>query len=312
MANKKDYYDVLGVSKNSSQEEIKSAYRKLAREHHPDMVKNGNKEAAEKRFKEINEAYQVLSDNEKKKMYDQFGHAGVGANGYSNAQNSQGFGNQYAGGRGPFTYTYSTNGQQADFDPFEIFEEFFGFRGFGGQRAPKRGKNLYYELTVDFVDVVKGAEKKVKVNGHDMKIKIPKGARNGTELKFREKGEKGPQGTPNGDLLITLRVPTPQQFQRVGDDLVTAKEINIVQATLGDSIKIPVVDEDSKDGLGTAKLKIPAGTQPGTQFRIKNKGMPKLHGYGQGSVYVKVFVTIPKKVSNKQKKILEELGKELS
>lgn len=307
MANKKDYYDILGLSKGASDDDIKKAYRKLAREHHPDMVKDTDKDSAERRFKEINEAYQVLSDPDKKRMYDQFGHAGGGFNGAGGANGFGGFGNAQ-GQWGPFSYSYSTGGNP-NIDPMDIFEEFFGFRGFGGQRRPRKGKNLYYEMPITFADAVHGLEKEIRAESGKVKVNIPPGVRNGTELRFPGKGMPGPDGVPSGDMYITLRVPTPKEFQRGGDNLGLAKEIDFVQAALGDTIEVPVVDVDSKTGIGTAKLKIPAGTQPNTQFKIKGKGMPKLRGRGQGDVIVQIKVTIPKRMSRKQKKKLEEYKK---
>lgn len=305
MANKKDYYDILGISKGAAEADIKKAYKKMAREHHPDMVKDSDKKAAEKRFKEINEAYQVLSDPQKRKMYDQFGHAGAGYGSGQGAQGPGGFGGQW----GPFTYNYSTGGQNVEFDPFDIFEEFFGFRGFGGSRKPKKGKNLFYELQIEFTDAVHGLEKEVSIESGKIKINIPEGVRNGTELRFPGKGMPGPNGAPDGDLFITVRVNTPNQFQRAGDNLGTIVEIDFVQAALGDAIEVPVIDTTSKNGIGKAKLKIPSGTQPNTQFRLKGKGMPKLRGKGQGDVIVQVMVKIPKKMNKKQKKVLEDYKK---
>lgn len=299
MATKKDYYDILGIPKNSSQDDIKKAYRKLAREHHPDMVAASDKVEAEKRFKEINEAYQVLSDSEKKRMYDQFGHAGMGG---------AGGGNPFGGQWGPFSYTYTSSGNGAEFgfDPFDIFEEVFGFRGFGGARRPRRGKNLYYELHIDFADAVQGGEREVSVETGKLKIKIPKGARDGTELRFEGKGSAGPEDAPAGDLFISLRVPTPREFRRAGDDLVTAISVDIVQAALGDTVEVPVIDEKSASGVSVAKIKIPAGTQYGTQLRLRGKGMPRLRGTGSGDVIVQVLVEIPKKLNKKQRQALEE------
>lgn len=306
MADKKDYYDVLGLKKGASDADIKSAYRKLAREHHPDMVKDTDKEAAEKRFKEINEAYQVLSDPQKKQMYDQYGHAAGGFNGTGGAN---GFGGAGAGGQwGPFSYSY-TSGGGPNIDPMDIFEEFFGFRGFGGQRQPRKGKNLFYEMTITFADAVKGLEKEINAESGKLTINIPAGVRNGTELRFAGKGMPGPEGVPNGDMYITVRVPTPKGFQRAGDDLGILIDINFAQAALGDTVEVPVVDPKSKDGLGKAKLKIPEGTQPGTQFKVKGKGMPRLRGRGQGDVIVQVNIVIPKKLSKKQKEVLEQFKK---
>lgn len=301
MANGKDYYNILGISKTASDEEIKKAYRKLAREHHPDMVAESDKATAEKRFKEINEAYQVLSDPQKRKMYDQFGHAGPGYGG------GQGFGNQAGGQWGPFTYTYSTGSGSpfGDVDPFDIFEDFFGFRGFGS-RKPRKGKNLHYEMRVSFADAVHGVERTINIESGNITVKIPRGIRTGTEMRFPGKGMSGPEGTPPGDLFITFRVDTPDNFQRIGDNLGIVEEIDFVQAILGDTIEVTVVDIDSPTGLGKAKLKIPSGTQPGTQFRISDKGMPRLSGNSRGDVIVQIMVKVPQRINKKQRRILEE------
>lgn len=309
MANGKDYYKILGVDKNASEEDIKKAYRKLAREHHPDVVSEKDKEAAEMRFKEINEAYRVLSDPEKRKMYDRFGTAepGQGFGGFSGFQGG-GRGGQW----GPFTYTYTSGGggnDYADFDPFDIFESMFGFRGFGGQRTPRRGKSLYYQMNVSFKEAVFGVEKEINVDSGKVKIKIPSGARDGMELKFSGKGMPGPSGTPAGDLFITLRVEAPKGFRVVGDDLLVIAEIDIVTASIGGVVEVPVVNLNASDGLGKAKLNIPSGTQYGTKLLIRGKGMPRLHGRGQGDVMVQVVVVIPKKMSKKQKDLLEEFAK---
>ncbi|KKS08525.1 MAG: Chaperone DnaJ domain protein [candidate division WWE3 bacterium GW2011_GWF2_41_45] len=308
MANGKDYYKVLGIDKSASEEDVKKAYRKLAREHHPDVVSEKDKEAAEKRFKEINEAYRVLSDAEKRKMYDTYGTAdpNQGFGGFSGGQGREG---QW----GPFTYTYTNGGnggnaEYGDFDPFDIFESMFGFRGFGGQRAPRRGKSLYYQLNIEFKEACFGVEKEVAVESGRVKLKIPAGARDGLELKFTGKGMPGPAGTPAGDLFITLKVPSPKGFKVAGDDLYLVSEIDIVTAALGGVVDIPVVDLNSPDALGKAKLKIPAGTQYGARLLIRGRGMPRLHGHGQGDVMVQVAVVVPKKLTKKQKDLLEELG----
>lgn len=306
MPTTRDYYEVLGVSKSANENDIKQAYRKLAREHHPDMVKDGDKKAAEERFKEINEAYQILSDPQKRKMYDQFGHAGTqqGAGGFSGGGPFGGFGGQ----QGPFSYSYSTNGQQGfeGFDPFDVFEQFFGFRGFGGQRAPRKGKNLHYEISITFADSVRGLEKMVKVESGELKIRIPAGVVDGTEIRFEGKGMAGPNGLPAGDLYLTVRVNEPREFERIRDILVTSKTIDFITATLGGEVEVPVVDVDSSTGIGKATLKIPSGTNTGTQFKLRGKGMPSLRGGGRGDVIVQVMVEIPKKINKKQKELLEE------
>ncbi len=307
----KDYYQVLGVGKNATPEEIKQAYRKLAREHHPDMVKDGDKATAEQRFKEINEAYQVLSDPQKRKMFDQYG-SGAFAGG-AQSGNAGGFG-QNQGQWGPFTYSYSTGGANnqdfgfgSDFDPFDVFEQFFGFRGYGGRnQAPRKGKNLYYQINITFAEAVFGMEKNVNVESGKVTIKIPAGVRNGMELRFAEKGMPGPQGTPPGDLFLTVNIEAPNEFEFYDDVLLVKKQIDFVQAALGDTVDIPVVDLNSKTGIGFAKLKIPEGTQYGTKFMMRGKGMPKLKSKGQGDVIVQVYMVTSKKLSRDQRELLEK------
>ncbi|MFZ2663770.1 MAG: DnaJ C-terminal domain-containing protein [Patescibacteria group bacterium] len=301
MATTKDYYEILGVQRNASPEDIKKAYRKLAREHHPDMVKESDKSAAEKRFKEINEAYQVLSDPQKRKMYDQFGHTG------------EGFAGQQGGQYGPFSYTYSSSSGNpfgdSNFDPFDIFEDFFGFRGYSSRR-PRRGKNLYYEMRIEFKDAVFGIEREINVESGKVKVKIPAGMRDGMEIKFSGKGMPGPEGAPSGDLYITVRLRDVPNFVIMGDDVLVSKEINMVEAALGIVIDVPTVDLSDKDGVGKTKLKVPGGTQYGSRFLIRNKGMPKLHGRGQGKVIVQVLVKIPQRLNKKQRDLLEKLLEE--
>lgn len=307
MANSdKDYYKILGLDKSSSDEDIKKAYRKLAREHHPDMVDESDKIAAEKRFKDINEAYQVLSDPQKRKMYDQYGHVG------GKSPFGQGFpgGGQPGGSWGPFTYTYTTSGGQPgghnDFDPFDIFEDFFGFRGFTGRRAPKKGKNLYYQLHIDFKDAVYGVEKSINIESGKVKVKIPAGVYDGTEIRFAGKGMPGPNNVPPGDLFLNIRVRLPDHYKRIGNTLVTVVEVDMVQAALGDTVDVWAVDLRSKDALGKVKVKIPSGTQPGTQIRLKGKGMPVVNSGGRGDIIVQVHVKVPTGLTRKQKDILRD------
>lgn len=296
----RDYYDILGISKNASEEEIKKAYRRLAREHHPDVAKD--KKVAEEKFKEINEAYQVLSDSKKRQAYDQFGKAAF--------QQGAGFqggpfgGRTQAGQWGPFTYTYTTQARPdfsdfADFgDPFDIFEQVFGFRGFGGQRQPRKGRNLYYQMEIDFMDSVKGLTREISINGRKLKVKIPAGIRDGSEIRFEKEGER-PKDLVPGDLFLTIRVHPHHKFIRQNDDIFSIEKISFVQAILGDVIQVDTVN-------GKVKLKIPSGTQPGTQFRIHSKGMPHLRRSGRGDHYVRVLVEIPKRITREQKKMLEK------
>jgi len=302
---KKDFYEILGVGRGASQEEIRKAYKKLAKEYHPDVA--FNKVEAEKRFKEINEAYHILSDPEKRRMYDQFGHAGA-----SYQQGGGPFGGQNAGSWGPFTWTYSTSGKDTGFDfgdftdPFDIFEEVFGFRGFSGSRRPKKGKNLYYSLGISFSESVHGVEKKVNINGRSLDIKIPAGIYNEAEMKFEGYGEKGPDNLPNGDLFITIKVTPHEKLVRRGDDILSVEEVDFVTAILGGSIDVDIVDTGSMTGVSKIALKIPPSTQYGTQFRLRGKGMQRLRGFGRGDHFIQVKVVVPKRVTREQKKLLED------
>jgi len=292
---KRDYYETLGVNKGASSEELKKAYRKMASKYHPDVNKSPDAEA---KFKEINEAYQVLSDPTKKQNYDQFGHAGM--------NQGQGFNPFGEGQRGPFTYTYQSGGGNYDENFGEglgdIFEMFFG-RGF---QAKRKGEDVVYSLVVDFVDAVKGGIRDVKIGGKTLRVKIPEGARTGTKIRFSGEGEEGPKGAPNGDLFIVLQVRPHESMIRQGDDIFLEKEISMYQAALGGTIEIPTIDPSSPNGIRNVGLKIPGGTQPGAEFRVKGKGMPKYQSRGQGDVFVKFRVTIPKSLSREEKQFFEK------
>lgn len=296
----KDFYDILGVKKNSSDAEIKSAYRKKAREWHPDVAKD--KPEAEKKFKELNEAYQVLGNKEKRAQYDQFGSAAFNqGGGASQGDPFSGFG----GGNGPFQWSYSTSGGQAGAeDPFDIFEQVFGFRGFGGER---KGRSIQYSLEIDFVDSVKGFESTVSVEGKKLKVKLPQGVRDGAQVKFVGQGENPGNGRPPGDLYLIVSVKPHPELIRQGLNIISEQEISIAQASLGDKIEVLVVDPSSKTGTTKIKVNIPAGTQPDTQIRLRGYGMPNPNGFGRGDHYVIVKILIPKKLTKQQKKALEEL-----
>lgn len=280
MATQRDYYDILGVSKNASAQELKKAYRKQALQWHPD--RNKSADAAEK-FKEINEAYEVLGNPQKKQTYDQFGHAAF----------SQGGGpGGFAGGQGPFTYTYTTYGgnQQGspfegfDFsDPFEIFEQFFG----GGSPFRQTQRKPRYGLSLTFKEAVKGVEKEVMIEGKRKKIKIPAGVDEGSRIEFN-------------DFYVTIDVKPDKTFQRDGNDILINQEIPLILAITGGIINVPTID-------GDLKLRIRPGTQSGSMVRLAGRGIKKLHGYGHGDQYVRLLVKIPDKLTRKQKEILEEL-----
>ncbi|MBX6394168.1 MAG: molecular chaperone DnaJ [Alicyclobacillaceae bacterium] len=356
---KRDYYEVLGVDRNATVEEIKKAYRRLARKYHPDVNKE-DPQAAEK-FKEINEAYEVLSDPEKRRQYDQFGHAGVG----------QGAGFQGAGGPGgPGGFDFGDFGGLGD-----LFDMFFG----GGRQrtGPQRGADLEYELTIDFREAAFGTEKEIRIprtetcdrcggsgarpgtkvercpacggTGHQetvvntplgrminrrvcprchgegryipdpcpkcdgrgqvrvartVSVKIPAGVDTGNRIRLSGHGEPGIRGGPPGDLFIVVHVKPDPFFERDEFDVHCQVPVNFVQAALGDEIEVPTLD-------GRVKLRIPPGTQTGTSFRLKGKGIPRLRGGGRGDQHVRVVVVTPTRLSERARQLLRELGQEL-
>ncbi len=292
---KRDYYEILGVNKSATADEIKSAYRKLARKHHPDIDKT---HGADIRFKELGEAYQVLSDPQKKGAYDQFGHAAF--------DRGAGGGNPFAGGGNPFgggQYSWSSSGNpfgggnpnvQFDFggfeDPFELFEQIFG-GGFG--QAMRRRPT--YQLNLTFEEAIKGVTKEVEVEERNsqgrlsrtrLKIKVPAGVDNGTKMRF-------------GEMDIVFNVGRDPEFLREGADIFSEITINIPQLVLGDVFEVTTVQ-------GKVKVKVPPGTQPGSLVKLKGKGAPRLND-GHGDHYVRVNLDVPKNPSKQEKQLYEEL-----
>lgn len=270
MPTKRDYYEILGVSKEASATELKAAYRKKALEYHPDRNKAAD---AEEKFKEVNEAYEVLSNPEKKQAYDQFGHTAF---------------DPRAGRAGPFTYTYTTSGfpggiDFSDFsDPFEIFESFFGGTSPWRRQPPKPR----YGLTIDFTEAMKGAEKTVVIDGQRRTIKIPAGADEGTRIRYQ-------------DFDVTVDVRPDARFKRDGADLFVDEAVSFPMAALGGEVRVPTID-------GDMSIRIRPGTQPGTLMRLSGQGAPHLHGRGRGDLYVRLVVEVPKDLTRRQKDLLRE------
>jgi len=346
---KRDYYDVLGVNKSATPDQIKSAYRKSAVKHHPD--KNKGDKAAEEKFKEASEAYHVLSSSERKQSYDNFGHAAFENGG---------------GGRGGFgNFDFSSSFS-------DIFEDFFG-EGFGegrrSRRSNNRGSDLRYDLSITLEEAYTGKKQDIKFStsekcdtckgsgskpGHNVSscsmcgghgqvrssqgfftvqqtcpqcsgsgeeitnpctscsgqgkqqtskrisVTIPKGVGDGTRIRLAGKGEAGSRGAGNGDLYLFINVYSHDLFKRSDENLFFECPISIADAALGTSIEIPTVDG------GKAKIKIPAGTQSGKQFRLKGKGMPYMRGSGTGDLYVQVNTEVPVSLNSEQKELLEK------
>ncbi|GAE31692.1 molecular chaperone DnaJ [Halalkalibacter hemicellulosilyticus] len=342
---KRDYYEVLGVDQNASVDEVKKAYRKLARKYHPDV----NKEAdAEAKFKEVKEAYDTLSDPQKKSHYDQFGHTDP----------NQGF-----GGGGDFGGGFG-----------DIFDMFFGGGGRRNPNAPRQGADLQYTMTLEFKEAVFGKETEIEIpreetcqtcsgsgakpgtkpdtcshcggsgqlnveqntpfgrvvnrrvchycngTGKQIKhkcstcggqgkvkkrkkisVKVPPGIDHGQQLRVSGQGEAGSNGGPPGDLFVVFNVKTHEFFEREGDDIYCEMPLTFAQVALGDEIEVPTL-------TGKVKLKIPAGTQTGTNFRLRSKGVPNVHGRGQGDQHVKIRVVTPKNLTEKEKDLLREFS----
>lgn len=304
----KDYYEILGIQKGANEADVKRAYRKQAMEWHPDKHK-GDK-TAETKFKEINTAYETLSDPQKKAMYDQFGESGSSGGyggGYSGAGGGQAGGYNGAG--------FDFNGFQSNFGDSQGFSDIFEafFTGFGGRsNAPRKGRNLEFELRVAFEEAAFGVEKELVVTrpgksgekqSENIKVKIPAGVDNESVVRLSGKGEPGVNNGPTGDLYVHIRVTPHKDFVRNNFDVHSNTEISSLQAILGSEIKVKTLH-------GGVTLKIPAGTQPGKVFKLKGYGVKKLHSEEKGDHFVKINVLIPTKLSKKEKQFYQDLAME--
>jgi curved DNA-binding protein len=299
----RDYYDILGVNKNSSDEELKKAYRKLAMKYHPD--RNPNKKEAEERFKELNEAYAVLSDKEKRKQYDTFGQEGFRQR-FSQEDIFRGFDfedifSNLFGGRGRREFR---SGGRGGVD----FSDLFGRGGYQDMgRMPQKGEDMYYEWPITLEEAAFGGEKKVSLpkggKVEEIYVKIPPGIPSGKKLRVAGKGGAGRNGGPPGDLYLQISIRNHPIFIREGDDLIVEKEIAFSEAVLGTTMEVPTLE-------GMKKVKVPPGTQCHTKMRLKGLGVRRFQGTGRGDEYVKVIVKVPKRVGEKTRRLIEELAKE--
>jgi curved DNA-binding protein len=312
-----DYYQILGIDKKASADEIKKAYRKLAIKWHPDKNPN-NKAASEEKFKKISEAYAVLSDTEKRQQYDQFGSADQYRQQHSQEDifrgfdldeilRSFGFGGM-GGGRTTFRTSTRRGGRpQQDYD--DPFAGLFG--GMGGQQysqMPQKGQDAEYNLSISLEESVLGTEKKISFqienNIEEINVKIPAGITNGKKLRLSGKGLPGYTGGPHGDLYLNINLLPHPIFSRDGNDLYIEKTIRFTQAALGSSIDVPTLEGTMK------RIKILPGTQNNTKIRMKGYGLPGLKGSAKGDQYVKINIDVPKKLSDQQTKLIKQLAEE--
>ncbi len=334
MAKETDYYKILGVSRNASQSEIKRAFRDSAKKYHPD--KNNNNPEAEKRFKEISEAYEVLGDEKKRKQYDMFG--------TGNAQNpfSRGGQDGFGGFNGFGGFGASRSSQGAGVDFTDIFSSFFqdsafgqsaagtgGRMDMGGNPFARNGENIQTSQTIDFLEALKGCKKTIRYRSHHpcpscggrgmrgnipcrtcrgkgevadypaIEVQIPAGVDTGSKVRVRGKGNPGVQGGKAGDLIVEIHVRPHPVFEREGDNLKQTVKISYSQALLGDNIDIPCID-------GETTMTIPPGTQGGQRFRLRGKGSVNMKTHKKGDMIVTTRITVPKRVTEEEKRIVEK------
>lgn len=310
----KDYYAILGISKTASADEIKKSYRKLAMKYHPDRNK-GNKEA-EAKFKDVSEAYAVLSDKEKRRQYDTFG-----SEGFQNRFSQDEIFRNFDFGDIFREFGFKGGSARGRASGTDFFSQIFGnmgrgdFRGhgasfngaYGGHNRPQpvKGKDITYELSLTLEDTFETTEKLISYHagnpGQDkVSVKIPAGITTGKKLRLLGKGYPGLNGGPKGDLYIEIRIKEHPLFKREGDNLLLTKDIRFTEAALGTEIVVPTIDNKS------LKLKIPSGTQGNARFRLKGYGMPHMNDKGRGDAFVVINISVPKELDKHQKEILKK------
>ncbi|WP_316818657.1 J domain-containing protein [Pedobacter nyackensis] len=302
-----DYYKILGIEKTASQDDIKKAYRKLARKYHPDL--NPNDKEANKQFQQINEANEALSDPEKRKKYDEYGEHWKHADQFEQQKQSQGEHATYQGTGNPFGSSSSGGYTSDDFgggDFSDFFESMFGTAG--GRRQGRgqvkyKGHDYQAELKLNLMDAYTTHKQTLTVNGKNLRITIPAGIADGQIIKLSGQGGPGQNGGPNGDLYITFNLVEHPVFKRLNDDIYVNKEIDLFTAVLGGEVTVDTLDTK-------VKLKVSAGTQNGTKVRLKNKGFPVYKKDGHfGNLYITYTVKVPTELTDKQRELFEELRK---
>lgn len=280
----RNYYDVLGVARNAGDDEIKRAFRQKAKQYHPDA--NPDSATAEARFKEVNEAYEVLSDDQKRSAYDRFG---------ENWQHYQGFNGQnpYAGGEATYT------------DVSDIFESFFSGGGRGGfhrsANFPRAGQDIEQGVTISLREAYEGAQRIVSKGGRDITVQIPRGAATGTKVRLAGEGQPGVNGGPAGHLYLVVTVSRDRQFERLGDDLQVDVKVDAFTAMLGGEVEVPTLNRP-------LRLKIRPGAQSGQKLRLSGKGMPKLRqDNAHGDLFARVVITVPAQLDSAQRELAEAL-----
>jgi molecular chaperone DnaJ len=293
---KRDYYDVLSVSRDASERDIKKAYKRLAMKYHPD--KNAGDANAEAKFKEIKEAYEILTDTEKRRQFDEFGHQAFEQGGYGRQGSHAGAG---FGGRGYEDIFGGAFGQRSrGFGGTGGFDDIFSQARAGRARSQK-GQDQEFTLTVDFIDTIQGAKKTVElpINGvqKTISVNVPAGIKEGEKIRYAGKGCVGVHGGPAGDLLLTIATRPHAFLEREGNDLICTVKVDIATAALGGETEVSVLDSQFK-------LKIPAGTQTGRKFKLRGKGVTDRKG-ATGDLLIKALVETPTKLTDQQRELLE-------
>jgi curved DNA-binding protein len=288
----KDYYSILGVNRNASEREIKQAYRRLARQYHPDV--NPGDKSAEARFKQINEAYEVLSDKEKRQKYDQFGDQWQYADQFAQAGWQQAPGWKFSPGGGTRIHF-----SQGDFD--SLFDDLLSGFASGRQPQPRRGRDIEFPVEVTLEEAYHGATRTIVLaDGKRLEVKIPPGVKNGSRVRLAGKGVEG-YGGVKGDLYLVTSVKPHRLFERRGDDLHVGVAVPLVVAMLGGEVQVSTLK-------GKLALKIPPETQNGRSFRLKGQGMPHLGNKSRGDLLAKVKVVLPTNLTQQEKELFRQLG----